>query len=207
MRTSWFRFVLGFFLVLFATLPAAAEQQSQPDLLIELLGLKEGMTVAEVGAGEGELTIAVAQKLGPRSLVYSTELKKELPDLRRAIRKAGLRNVLITEAGVRDTHLPPACCEAIFMRRVYHHFKDPRSENRSIFRNLRPGGRLAIIDMEPRKDWDPPEGVHNRGGHGVARDEVIAEVKAAGFELEREVSDWPEDLYALVFRKPLKSRR
>lgn len=207
MHSSWFRSALGFFLVLFATLTAAAEPQSQPELLVELLSLKEGMTVAEVGAGEGELTIAIAQKLGPRSLVYSTELKKELPDLRRAIRKAGLRNVLITEAGVRDTHLPPSCCEAIFMRRVYHHFKDSRSENRSLFRNLRPGGRLAIIDMEPRTDWDPPEGVHNRGGHGVGRDEVIAEVTAAGFELEKEVNDWPEDLYALVFRKPLKSRR
>lgn len=207
MLSSWFRFALGFVLILFAALTAAAEKESQPDLLINLLMLKEGMTVAEVGAGEGELTIAIAQKLGPRSLVYSTELKRELPDLRRAIRKAGLRNVLITEAGVRDTHLPPVCCEAIFMRRVYHHFKDSRSENRSLFRNLRPGGRLAIIDMEPRTDWDPPEGVHNRGGHGVARDEVIAEVTAAGFELEKEVNDWPEDLYALVFRKPLKSRR
>lgn len=207
MLSSRFRFALCFFLVLFAAHLAAEENPSQPDRLINLLSLKEGMTVAEVGAGEGELTIAIARKLGPRSLVYSTELKRELPDLRRAIRKAGLRNVLITEAGVRDTNLPRACCEAIFMRRVYHHFQDPRAENRSLFRNLRPGGRLAIIDMEPQKDWDPPAGVHNRGGHGVARDEVIAEVTAAGFELVKEVNDWPEDLYALVFRKPVKLRR
>jgi predicted methyltransferase len=207
MLTSLLRVVLCCFLVLFAAFASAEEKVSQADLLMNLLSLEGGMTVAEVGAGEGELTIAIAQKLGPRSLVYSTELKTELPDLRRAIRKAGLRNVLITEAGVRDTHLPPSCCEAIFMRRVYHHFRDPRAENRSLFRNLRPGGRLAIIDMEPQKDWDPPEGVRNRGGHGVARDEVIAEVTAAGFALEMEVSDWPEDLYALVFRKPVKSRR
>lgn len=205
-------FVIAFAIALLAGLAfAATPGRSESDRLISLLQLQPGATVADIGAGDGDLSIALARKLGPRSLIYSTELKKALPDLRRAVKRAKVKNVLLVEAGARKTNLPARCCDAIFIRRVYHHFQDARSENQSVFRNLRPGGLLAIIDFQPKKHWEPPEGVHHRGGHGVDRGEMIREVTAAGFELVRIEEDWPEDMYAVLFRKPesrrVKSRR
>lgn len=55
----------------------------------------------------------------------------------------------VLEAGERATHLPPECCDAIFMRRVYHHLTAPSAILTSIHEALRPGGRLVIIDFRP----------------------------------------------------------
>jgi ubiquinone/menaquinone biosynthesis C-methylase UbiE len=181
---------------------APVRAESEAEQIINLLGLRPGMALADVGAGDGDLTIDLARRLGPTTTVYATELRKELESLQRAVGGAELQNVRVLEAGFDQTNLPSNCCDAILVRRVYHHFQKPALNNRSAFQSLRPGGRLAIIDFEPKKHWEVPKGVRNRGGHGVARDAVIRELKASGFELVRVVEDWPEDMYAVLFRKP-----
>jgi ubiquinone/menaquinone biosynthesis C-methylase UbiE len=195
--------LLAIALLLSVLAPLRAE--SEAEKIISLLGLRAGMVLADVGAGEGDLAIDLAQRLGPATIVYATELRKELESLQRAVRGAKLQNVRVLEAGFDQTNLPPNCCDAILVRRVYHHFQKPALNNRSALQSLRPGGRLAIIDFEPKKHWKTPKGVKNRGGHGVARAAVIRELKASGFELVRVVEDWPEDMYAVLFRKPVAS--
>lgn len=170
--------------------------------LVELIDLKPGAVVAEIGSGDGEMTVDLARILGPRTRIYSTELKEELPALRQAVRDAKLNNVTVLEAGMHATNLPSGCCDAVFMRRVYHHFRQAERNNRSAFASLRPGGRMVIIDFQPKKHWKPPQGVNHRGGHGVSQKEMIREVERAGFKLERIDNDWPDDMYAVVFRRP-----
>ena len=116
--------------------------------LIDLLALKPGMTVAEIGAGRGEMTLHMARKLGADSRVYSTELNPEREDeIREAVEEAGLTDVTVLAAGKTETNLPPASCDAIFMSKVYHHFTEPRRINHSLYETLRPGGALTIIDF------------------------------------------------------------
>lgn len=188
-------------LILCLSLAPAFGGESEAERLVDLLKLRPSATVAEIGAGDGELTVEVARLLGAGSRVYTTELRNELPALQRVIDGSRLTNVKVIEAGVHKTRLPRQCCDAIFMRRVYHHFQKPERNNRSAFHSLRPGGRLMIIDFQPRKDWKPPAGVNHRGGHGVSQKDMIREVTAAGFLLERVEDDWPGDLYAVVFIK------
>ena len=193
---------IALLLVSLLSLAPTFAEQSETERLVALLRVGPSSTVAEVGAGDGELTVEVARLLGAESRVYTTELEKELPALRKAVGDAGLRNVTVLEAGVHATRLPRQCCDAIFMRRVYHHFQKAARNNRSAFHTLRPGGRLVIIDFQPKKNWKPPEGVKRRGGHGVSQKDMIREVRAAGFTVERIEDDWPGDLYAVVFLKP-----
>ena len=167
--------------------------------LEELLAVEPGTIVGEIGAGGGEMALRMAQRVGPTGHVFINELDPErLEEIRDAVADAALQNVTIIEGSEDDANLPEACCDAIYMRRVYHHITHPEELNASLHRALRPGGRLAVIDFTPddaiffvRWFAGRPEGVpQDRGGHGVPIRIVSAEMIEAGFQQERVIWDW-----------------
>jgi predicted methyltransferase len=176
--------------------------------LVELLALKPGMTMADVGAGFGAWTTAFSKVLGPSGRVYSTDVgEKQLAFLRETVKRENLANVTILSGAVGSTNLPANCCDAILIRDAYHHLTQPNDILRSVAASLKPGGRFAVIDFPPRPNSEVPEGVPaNRRGHGVPPEVVIAEVKAAGLTMVSQNPKWsadsqPSDLFIVVFRK------
>ena len=186
---------------------------SGPELprLRHVLALDLGMSVVDVGAGRGELTVALAAEVGSSGRVYATDIDpKALDEIRARVAATGLRNVTIVQAGARATGLPTSCCNAVVLRRVYHHLTDPMATNIDLLRVLRPGGVLAIIDFPPMLSWlwpwSPNDPAGNRSGHGVTAGVVIEEVTAGGFALVSLLEDWPGrgplKSYCAIFRKP-----
>jgi ubiquinone/menaquinone biosynthesis C-methylase UbiE len=176
--------------------------------LVELLELKPGMTVADVGAGFGAWTMEFARVVGPSGHVYATDVgAAQVKALRAIPARERLKNVTVIEGAVESTNLPPACCDAILVRDAYHHFTQPEAMVRSLATSLKPGGRLAVVDFPPRPDSDVPDGVPaDRGGHGIPPGVIEREVRAA-LEHVRTISDWspasqPASLFLVVFRKP-----
>jgi SAM-dependent methyltransferase len=170
--------------------------------LEEALALDSGMVVADVGAGKGQLTRALAEAVGSGGHVFSTEIDTDrLEALRAMLAAANLDNVTVVEAKSRDSGLPAGCCDAIVLRRVYHHLTDPARTNTSLLRALRPGGVLAVIDF-------PPPFFTGRGSLGVPAQSVVDEVTASGFELYQLHTDWPGRgplaSYCALFRKPVR---
>jgi ubiquinone/menaquinone biosynthesis C-methylase UbiE len=164
--------------------------------LRQVLALEAGKVVADVGAGKGELTLALAREVGPAGRVYSTEIDAARLSRLRAGRPG---NVTVVESASHATGLPPNCCDAIVLRRVYHHLTEPASINASLLQALRPGGVLAVIDFPPPFFW-------GRGSLGVPAKAVVSEVAGSGFELLHLLDDWPGrgplQTYCAVFRKP-----
>lgn len=170
--------------------------------LHEVLALDKGKVVADVGAGKGGLTFALA-KVVSEGRVFSTEIDPaRLRRLQEAVLAAKLANVTVVEAHSSETGLPANCCDAIVLRRVYHHLSDPAATNLDLLRALRPGGVLAIIDFPPMFSWLWPW----RTGHGMAAGLVVEEVTAGGFTLVKVIEDWPGrgplKSYCAIFRKP-----
>jgi ubiquinone/menaquinone biosynthesis C-methylase UbiE len=168
--------------------------------LRQVLALEAGKVVADVGAGKGELTLALASEVGSNGRVFSTEIDpNRLQRLRELAAGAKLGNVTVVEARSAETGLPEGCCDAIVLRRVYHHLTDPSTLNASLLRSLRPGGVLAVIDFPPPVFW-------SRGSLGVPASAVMGEVQASGFEFVRVIDDWPGrgplGSYCALFRKP-----
>jgi ubiquinone/menaquinone biosynthesis C-methylase UbiE len=171
--------------------------------LAALMEWKPGTVVADIGAGDGRFTFAAVEHVGAAGKVYATEIDaKKLDELRAEVARRKLQNVAVVESKEADTNLPTACCDAIFLRRVYHHLTRPAEFDANLARSLKPGGRLAIIDFPPRSGLDPVEGVPaNRGGHGIPQKIVIEELTAAGLQVEKVVDDWPNDDYCVLFVK------
>lgn len=169
--------------------------------LISVLGLRPGKTVADIGAGSGRMAVRMAQRLGPSSRVYATEIgAAKLQDIRDAATAAGVANITVLEAGEHATRLPDACCDAIYMRHVYHHLTDARAINSSLSAALQPGGRLAVIDfLSPRWMFF----LH----HGIPADVAVGQITGAGFVLEGRIEAWSPIGYCLVFRKAPGSAR
>jgi ubiquinone/menaquinone biosynthesis C-methylase UbiE len=180
--------------------PAAADEV---DRITEVLSITVGTRVADVGAGDGEWSLAMAERVGETGHVFATEVKTdEIRDIERKIQSSGLSNVTVILGDQKTSGLPDECCDAIFLRLVYHHFVDPTSMLRSLRRALLPGGRLAVIDITPQSHWRDLEGVPDRGGHGISPEELVDELTRQGFELVARYDDWngDADRFCIVFR-------
>ena len=182
-----------------AQLPDAkqvAQERARAELevpqLAALLELTPGMVVADVGAGFGASTVVFAKWIG-NGRVFATDIgERSLRAIRDYVEKESLSNVTIVAGAAAATNLPPACCDAIFMRDVYHHITEVDAFNASLLASLKPGGRLAVIDFVPRQGSTLPAGVRaNRGGHGIPSAVVVDELKAAGFTHVRTIESWP----------------
>jgi ubiquinone/menaquinone biosynthesis C-methylase UbiE len=152
------------------------------------------------------MTVAMARQLGADSHVFSTDINEErLREIRAAVEEAALKNVTVLVGDAVRTNLPDGCCDAVFVRHVYHHFGDPAAMNASIRRALKPGGRLAVLDFSPRKAVTGPVPPEQRGSgdtHGVTSETVVDELKAAGFEVLEVIPEWPGQLYCVLARSP-----
>jgi ubiquinone/menaquinone biosynthesis C-methylase UbiE len=181
---------------------AASASDEVPKLAV-LMNWKAGTVVADIGAGDGSYAFASVEHVGATGKVFATEIEGEkLKALRAEVKKRDLQNVTVVESGDAETNLPASCCDAIFLRRVYHHLTKPVEFDASLIRSLKPGGKLAIIDFPPHPEYGKVKGVpKDREDHGIQQKILIDELTTAGFRVEKIVDDWPTMDYCVLFVK------
>lgn len=177
-----------------------AVDEREMSRLVEMLDVDPGEVVADVGAGDGRYSVELAERVGERGRVYATEVDPaDLKKIEQRVRSEELGNVDVVRGSQESTGLPDACCSSILLRRVYHHFQDPKAMQASLRRALHEGGLLLVIDFAP-KPWGRPAGVPaSRSGHGIDEKLLVSEMEAAGFDLVKD-EPWPNGDYALLFR-------
>jgi ubiquinone/menaquinone biosynthesis C-methylase UbiE len=169
--------------------------------LVEILDVDPGEVFADVGAGDGRFSIALARSVGEGGRIFATEVDPDdLKKIEKAVETEKLDNVEVVRGTQDETGLPEACCDGILLRRVYHHFQKPAAMQESMRRALKDGGLLLAIDFGEKSTWSRPEGVpESRHGHGIDKDLLLSEMERTGFTLVRELP-WEDGDYALLFR-------
>jgi ubiquinone/menaquinone biosynthesis C-methylase UbiE len=166
----------------------------EPARLAALLGIRSGDRVADIGAGDGTHAIAIAQLVGEGGEVLASDID---PDRRRSIADRAARehasNVRVVEATETSTNLADGCCQAIYMRTMFHHVKDVTSYAKAVVRSLQPGGRIAVIDFSPGRLW------FHGGDHGVTPETVLSAFTNAGCTLRHRDDHWGGPTFLLVF--------
>lgn len=178
--------------------------------LVRLANVGPGQTIAEIGAGGGRFSLALARAVGTRGTVYASELPGPTYDALVA-RVSDTSNVEVVRAERDRTNLPDSCCDLVLMRNVYHHVTDPAGFLTAVRRALRPGGRVVVIDFEPGALWfhggRPADAPERRPGHGVSQSAAAAEFEAGGFRVEISDSSWSRPLWLTVFTRNYPSTR
>lgn len=157
------------------------EIYSQRDKIIAACKLKEGMLVADIGAGTGLFTRLMAKKLGNSGKVYAVDIApKFLKHIEESCKKDKLDNVKTVRCSDVSCNLEAASVDLVFICDTYHHFEFPHRTLATIHKALKPGGRIVLIDFHripgKSRDWTLN---HVRAGQEV----FSKEITTAGFKL------------------------
>jgi len=184
----------------------ARRPAAEVDQVTAALRIGAGTRIADVGAGNGEFSEDLARVVGAAGHVFATEVDEDdLDGLRGRLESVGLDNYTVVLGTDTETGLPDDCCDSVLLRLVYHHFTDPSEMRADLLRSIKPGGLIAVIEIEPQKRWGQLSGVPDRGGHGIRMEDLIAEMSPDGFEVVERYPDWEtdeDDTYCVVFRTP-----
>jgi ubiquinone/menaquinone biosynthesis C-methylase UbiE len=153
----------------------------QRTAIVEAVGLKPGMAVADIGAGTGLFTRLFADIVGPEGTVYAVDIAKPfLEHIAREAQKRGHAHVQTIQGTQETTSLLPGSVDVAFLCDVYHHLEQHERVLSSIHRALRPGGRLVVVEFDRREGVSSDFTLkHVRAGKA----QFLAEIAAAGFEL------------------------
>ncbi|HWY22290.1 MAG TPA: methyltransferase domain-containing protein [Candidatus Acidoferrum sp.] len=145
----------------------------QVNRVMDILGIKPGKTVADVGAGSGWFTVRAARRVGDGGIVYAVDINAEsIRYIDDRARKEKLHNVKAILGKADDPVLPAGTVDAVLLLKTYHEVAEPVALLRNLRVALRPGARVGIIDRNG-----------NGEDHGVGRDVVLHEAAQAGYRL------------------------
>lgn len=172
------------------------ESEENPTKAVDLLALKPGMVVADIGAGVGYYSLRLAQKVGTTGKVYANEIQPEmLTLLKKRMRDAKVGNVEMILGTERDPKLPEKSCDMILMVDVYHEFSHPQEMLVKLREALKDDGRLVLLEFRKEDPYVPI-----RPEHKMSVKEAKLEVEGEGFKLDKVLEDLPWQ-HILIFKK------
>lgn len=144
--------------------------------VLDLCRVEPGMIVADVGAGTGFYSRLFAAAAGKSGWVYAVELSPSFAQhINRQAQKDRVTNLTTVLCTERSVCLPPSSVDRVFLCDTYHHFEHPSQTLASIYRALKPGGQMIVIDFERIP--------------GVSREFIVGHVRAGKDVFRREIED------------------
>lgn len=112
-------------------------------------GIAPGMTVADIGAGEGYYTIRLAQKVGKDGRVLAEDIVASVRDsLAERVTRERLQNVSVRLGAPADPRLPENSFDRVFMVHMYHEIEQPYEFLWRMRPSLKPDGLVIVVDAE-----------------------------------------------------------
>jgi ubiquinone/menaquinone biosynthesis C-methylase UbiE len=176
------------------------EIYAQRQKIVEAIGLRPGLTVADVGAGPGLFTWLFAEQVGTKGKVYAVEIAPAfIKYVNDQAKQRALGKVVQTVLSNQETtNLAAGSIDVAFVCATYHHFEHPKRILSSIHQALRAGGKLVVIDFDLRKDSS--DFVRERAR--APKEVYFREIEEVGFgRVETNPSLTLKDNFFAVFRR------
>jgi 2-polyprenyl-3-methyl-5-hydroxy-6-metoxy-1,4-benzoquinol methylase len=163
------------------------EEEERTSMLMPELRLTPGMTVCDLGSGNGYHSLPMAKAVAPGGKVLAVDIQQEMLDqLKERAAAAGVTNVETVLGEVHDPKLPPGSCDLILLVDVYHEFSHPAQMLVAMHKALKPDGLVALVEFR----GEDPE-VPIKPEHKMTKAQIHKEWEASGFVLAREFDKLP----------------
>lgn len=155
------------------------DSHHQPDKVMDVVGVKPGMTIGEVGAGHGYFTFHLSRRVGDSGKIYANDIaSRALASIRRKCDDEGISNIKTIVGEVEDPLFPDDALDMVFIVNAFHDLAKPVELLNNIVPSLKPGAPIVIIDRDPDK-------VRGFSRHVLTQEEILEHIKNSDFDLDR----------------------
>jgi len=172
---------------------------TQPsEKIMDAVGIKPGMRVAEVGAGNGRLAARLARRVGESGRVYANDIDpKALEFMRMRVQNESISNMIVVEGQPIDPCLPQGALDAVVLANTLHMVDEPVPLLKNIIRSLRAGGILVLLEAD--RDKLLAQQNEHMASMVLPKADYLKWLVEAGYELVGEHSFLPRH-FLLIFR-------
>jgi len=163
------------------------EQEERCSLMLTNLGVKRGMSICDMGCGNGFYTLQLAKMVGDKGHLYAVDIQPEmLKFLNERADKQGVKNVSPILGTLTNPRLPAGKIDLILCVDVYHEFSHPEQMLAAMRESLSPEGVVALVEYRAE---DP--NVPIKPEHKMTKEQILKEYPANGFKLVKEFDGLP----------------
>jgi len=167
------------------------------DKLIDLLRLKPGMKIGDIGAGTGRLSELMLNRVRPNGQVWAVDIQAEMVrHLNARAKQFGKNQLVVGQSSATEPNIAPATLDAAVMVDVYHELKFPREFLQNLMKSVKPGGQIIFVEYRANDKAVPIKTLHT-----MTIEQVRKEAEDIGLLFERSDSSLPWQ-HVVVFRKP-----
>ena len=171
-------------------------ENEKPEELLDLLGIKEGDVVADIGAGPGFFSLRAAERVGRTGKVLAVDVQPEMIDgLKMMMKKFGHDNIVPILGNVDDPKLPTESVDHVLIVIAYHEFSHPVEMMRHVRKAMKRDGQMLIVEYKaetPESSVDPL--------HKMSEAEIMKDIPALGFRRDRVIDIIPSQ-HIFIFKK------
>jgi SAM-dependent methyltransferase len=149
------------------------DQKLQVQRVMDILHIRPGANVADIGAGSGWFSVRAAKRAAPGGMVYAEDINPDsIAYINNRVHRENIPNIKTILGSEDDPKLPESSIDAVLVMKTYHEIARPMLLLQNLKKSLRSGARIGIIDKNGSGE-----------DHGIARDVVIQEMSRAGYSL------------------------
>jgi ubiquinone/menaquinone biosynthesis C-methylase UbiE len=175
------------------------EKEEQPKKLLQMLSIKPGMVVADIGAGSGYYSFRLAEKVGAKGKVLAVDIQKEMLDIiRQRMKKNKVENIEPILGTDADPKLPASSVDLVLLVDVYHEFAFPYEMTEALIKALKPGGHMVFVEFR-REDEKVPILL----AHKMTEKQVLAEMAPHPLQHVKTIESLPWQ-HVIIFEKKTK---
>ena len=171
-------------------------ESEKPEELLDLLGIKEGDVVADIGAGAGFFSLRAAERVGRTGEVLAVDVQPEMiAGLKMMMKRFGHENIVPILGNVDDPKLPADSVDHVLIVIAYHEFSHPVEMMLKVHKAMKQDGQMLIVEYKA-------EDLSSRVAplHKMSEAEIMKEIQALGFTRDRVIDIIPSQ-HVFIFKK------